>query len=355
MNEVVNVIVPVYNCEKYLGKCIDSILKQTYKSLVVIIINDGSSDSSYEIAERFSKLDKRIKLINQENKGVSAARNNGLQNSAGKYILFVDADDYIENNMIQLLVNASEKYNAQITSSGLFIEECSTDHLGKVLESIAFDDGKIIILNNEELRCVFPEKLITAVFHSAFAKLYRLDYIKQNNALFDPDLSLGEDYLFNLPLFRNIDKYVYIAKPLYHYKRYYSNNTLSRKYRADLFETELKLFNATISILNSWNTDKKQYDRYIYELFFNNMHVILENEANPYNTSTNWKKLQRLRYITNKKEVRDLTSQKSFRPRGYKYKLVFYLLKLKLFPLLLLVGAKSGRKNKDERSPKNPN
>jgi hypothetical protein len=81
------------------------------------------------------------------------------------------------------------------------------------------------------------------------------------------------------------------------------------------------------------------------------MYVILENEASTYNTSTNWKKLQRLRYITNQKEVRDLTSQKSFRPRGYKSKLIFYLLKLKLLPLLLLVGAISRRKNKDEQLP----
>lgn len=338
---MVSVIVPVYNCEKYLGKCIDSVLKQTYKSLEVIIINDGSSDSSHEIAERFSKLDKRIKLINQENKGVSATRNKGLENSTGKYVLFVDADDYIEKNMIELLVNASEKYNTQITSCGLFIEENSSDHPGKTWDSIAFNGGETIILNNEELRCVFPEKLATTVFHSVFAKLYRLDYIKQNSSFFDPEISLGEDYLFNLPLFRKVDKYAYINNSLYHYNIRYSNINLSGKYRADMFEIKRKLFNATISILNSWNTDNKHFDRYVYEVFFNDMHIVIENEASPYNSSTNWKILQRLRYITNQKEVRDLTSQKSFRPRGYKRKLIFYSLKLKVLPLLLLLGASS--------------
>jgi glycosyltransferase involved in cell wall biosynthesis len=318
MNKMVTVIVPVYNCEKYLGKCIDSILKQTYESLEVIIINDGSSDSSYEIAERFSKLDQRVKLINQENKGVSVSRNKGLEKSTGEYVSFVDADDYIENNMIELLVNTADKYHAEITSSGLFIEENFSDHPATTTVSLAFNDGETIILNNEELRCVFPEKLTSAVFHSVFAKLYRLDYIKQNSIFFDPKISLGEDYLFNLPLFRKISQYAYIKEPLYHYNRGYSYNTLSGKYREDMLEIELTLYNATISILNSWNTDKKKFDRYIYELFFNNIHLVLMNEASPYNKRTYFKKLQRLSFIAHQKEVRELTGQKSFRPSGYK-------------------------------------
>lgn len=342
MNKVVSVIVPVYNSEKYLERCIDSILKQTYKSLNVIIINDGSTDSSYKIAERFSVLDQRITLIDQENKGVSAARNKGLENVTGKYVLFVDADDYIESNMIELLVDASEKYNAQITSSGLFKEESASDRPGKRLESIAFNSNEIIVLNNNDLRCVFPEKLNTAVFHSPYAKLYRFDYIKQNHAFFDTEISLGEDYLFNLPLFRNIDKYVYIGRALYHYM-IYSNNTLSKKFRIDMFEIYLKLYNSTISILNSWNIDRKQSDRYIYELFFKDMLSVLTNEASPFNTNTKWGKIQRLRYMTKQKEIRDLTSQKSFRPKEYKPKLIFYLLKLKVAPLLLLVGGGSIR------------
>jgi glycosyltransferase involved in cell wall biosynthesis len=337
VNKIVSVILPVYNCERYLVKCLDSILTQTYKSLEVIIINDGSSDSSREIAERYTKQDKRIKLVNQGNNGVSASRNVGLKNSIGKYVLFIDSDDYIENNMIEFLINSAEKYNAQITASGLFIEESSSDHIRKTWESIAFNGGENIILNNEELKRIFPEKLSTTGFRAVFAKLYRLDYIKQNNAFFDPEISLGEDYLFNLPLFRNIDRYVYVTKPLYHYNTGYSNNTLSRKYRADLFEIGLKIFNATRSILNSWNTDQKHFDRHLYELLFNHMRLVFENEASLCNTNTYFKKLQRLISITNQKEVKDLTSQKSFRPIGYKSKFIFYMLKLKLLPLLLLV------------------
>ena len=337
MNKMVNVIVPVYNCEQYLEKCIDSILGQTYKNLEVIIINDGSSDSSYEIAENFSKHDQRIKLINQENKGVSAARNRGLENSRGEYVLFVDADDYIENNMIELLVNDSEKHNAQITASGLFKGESYPDHRVKPLVKIAFNVNETTILNNEELRCIFPKKLSTAVFHSPVAKLYRLDYLKQNNASFDTDLSFGEDYLFNLPLFRNLDRFVYIGKPLYHYM-IYSDNTLSKRHRADMFEIKLKLFNETSAILNSWNKGKNDFDKYIYDFFFNDLLAVLTNESSPSNRSTDWNKIKRLKYITSRKEVRDLTSQRSFRPKGYKPKLIFYLLKLKIFPLLLLVG-----------------
>jgi glycosyltransferase involved in cell wall biosynthesis len=343
MNKMVSVIVPVYNCEEYLGKCMDSILKQTYEDLQVVVIDDGSTDSSQEIAERFWKLDKRVRLIHQENRGVSVARNRGLENSTGEYVLFVDADDYIDNMMVEFLVKAAEEYDAQIASCGLFIEESSFDHPRKTFVSMAFDDVETTILSNEDVRRVFSEKLATTVFHSVFAKLYRRDYIKQTNAFFDPTMSLGEDYLFNLSLFRNIDKYVYIGTPLYHYNRGYSNSTLSGKYRADMFEIELKLFNATTSQLNSWKTDRKQPDGCIYEVFFNNIHLVLRNEARPDNKSTKWEKLQRLRYITNQKEVRELTSQKSFRPKGYKRRLIFYFLKLKVLPLLLFVGASSRR------------
>lgn len=346
LKEMVNVIVPVYNGASSLEVCINSILKQTYTNLEVIIINDGSTDSSYKIAERLSIYDKRIKVINQGNRGVSAARNNGIANANGKYILFVDADDYIESNMVELLVAASEKYSAPITSCGVFIEDMFSEHSQKTSESIAFDKGMTTALSNENLKNVFPEKLITAVFHSVFAKLYRLDYIRKNDAWFDQSLSLGEDYLFNLPLFRNVDQYVYIGKALYHYVRYSSNSTLSRKYRADLFEIELTLLHSTLSMLKSWNISREQSDKYIYEVFFNNMHVILENEASPYNTRTTWEKLLRLRHMVRQQEVRDLTAQTAFRPKGYKYKFEFYLLKMRVFPLLLLVGAKSRRKNK---------
>ena len=101
MNELVSIVVPIYNVEKYLSKCIDSLISQTYKNLEIILVNDGSTDQSGEIAQQYAKQDSRIRYIVQKNKGLGGARNTGLEYAKGNYILFIDSDDYIRNNMVE--------------------------------------------------------------------------------------------------------------------------------------------------------------------------------------------------------------------------------------------------------------
>ena len=113
---MISIIVPVYNSEKYIDKCLDSILNQTYKDLEIVLVNDGSNDQSLKILEKYALRDTRIKVVNQENKGVAAARNTGLDNATGEYILYVDSDDWIENNMVERMVELSA--NADIVFCG---------------------------------------------------------------------------------------------------------------------------------------------------------------------------------------------------------------------------------------------
>ena len=112
---MISIIVPVYNSEKYIDRCLDSILNQTYKDLEIVLVNDGSNDQSLKILENYALRDTRIKVVNQENKGVAAARNTGLDNATGDYILYVDSDDWIENNMVERMVELSA--NADIVFS----------------------------------------------------------------------------------------------------------------------------------------------------------------------------------------------------------------------------------------------
>lgn len=113
---MISIIVPVYNSEKYIDRCLDSILNQTYKDLEIVLVNDGSNDQSLKILENYALRDTRIKVVNQENKGVAAARNTGLDNATGDYILYVDSDDWIENNMVERMVELSA--NADIVFCG---------------------------------------------------------------------------------------------------------------------------------------------------------------------------------------------------------------------------------------------
>ena len=110
----ISIIVPIYNCEKYLAKCLDSIIRQDYSNLEVILINDGSSDNSKSICEEFCKKDKRFILINKKNEGVSEARNTGLDIASGEYIIFIDADDWIEPNMCKVLLDSLNSNEADM-------------------------------------------------------------------------------------------------------------------------------------------------------------------------------------------------------------------------------------------------
>jgi glycosyltransferase involved in cell wall biosynthesis len=120
MSIQVSVIIPVYNLEKYIGRCIDSVISQTEKNFEVILINDGSQDNSINIINSKIKADSRFKLINQDNRGVSAARNKGLESAVGEYITFVDGDDFIEANMLKEMYNLAKINNLSIVSSNLF-------------------------------------------------------------------------------------------------------------------------------------------------------------------------------------------------------------------------------------------
>lgn len=151
-NELITVVIPVYNVEKYLRKCVESVMNQTYKNLEIILVNDGSTDNCDEICQEYRDRDKRIKLINKENGGLSEARNVGINHSKGKYISFIDSDDYVDKEYIELLYNIITLYDADISISShrvIYEKKCMDKSNGKefcanpeiILEKILYDDG----------------------------------------------------------------------------------------------------------------------------------------------------------------------------------------------------------------------
>ncbi len=131
MEELVSVIVPIYNSEDCLAKCIESIIKQTYINLQIILVDDGSTDSCSEICDKYEKEDRRIKVIHKENKGASGARNSGLRFATGEYIAFVDSDDWIEEDLLEELMNCAKKNNADIVgfNSNITREKITTQDI----------------------------------------------------------------------------------------------------------------------------------------------------------------------------------------------------------------------------------
>ena len=202
----VSVIVAAYNIEKYIARCLDSILNQTYKNLEIIVVNDGSSDNTGEIIDKYSEKDIRIKVIHKENSGVSSARNKGLDMSTGDYIGFVDGDDTIEPDMYELLVSNAINYTADISHCGYKLIEGQEEILMHGTNQIIIQDRKKGILDLLDGSMVEPG-IWNKVFKRSIIEGIRLD----------ESIKINEDLLFNMLLFNKSSKSVFHDVTKYNY------------------------------------------------------------------------------------------------------------------------------------------
>jgi len=145
--EKISVIIPVYNTSKYLKRCLDSIINQTYVNLEIICINDGSKDNSLEILNQYKKKDDRIIIIDKENQGVSAARNDGIKNSTGMYITFVDSDDWLELDAIEILYKTLINEKVDVVR-GNYYKDYNCDKLNSIGEVLDFNKSKLYVSDN---------------------------------------------------------------------------------------------------------------------------------------------------------------------------------------------------------------
>lgn len=191
MNTVtVTVIIPVYNAEKFLVECIDSVIGQTYKKLQIILVDDGSNDSCGQICDQYEKKDSRIKVIHQENSGVSSARNTGLYHASGDYVTFVDCDDIINERMIEILVEEATKYDLDIVATPI-------SRSRSVLEKLEIDDVRLYnfeIITDEEFSILLRHELLSGIL----GKLYKCEFLEDKS--FRLGQQWGEDLCFNLKL-----------------------------------------------------------------------------------------------------------------------------------------------------------
>lgn len=206
-NELISVIVPIYNAEKYLQKCLDSIIQQTYTYLEIILIDDGSIDRSMEICDSYTKKDGRIQVIHKKNQGVSAARNDGIKRATGEYIAFVDADDYIFPDYFDYLYTLLKKYDADMACCDLY-KMWDTETLP------LFDncEEEILYTAEEALRDFFYNKNITG---HPFLKLYKRNLVGQ--LAFPEKMHYGEDIFFVFHTLQKCKSVVHGTKILYIY------------------------------------------------------------------------------------------------------------------------------------------
>jgi glycosyltransferase involved in cell wall biosynthesis len=174
----VSIIVPVYKAEKYISKCIESLVVQTIKDIEIILVDDGSPDNSGKICDEYSYKDNRIKVVHKVNGGVSSARNNGIKASIGEYILFVDSDDWVENNYVEALLKAKAKYPDSEPLCGF---RTVSDYNGTLIANNVFSE-------EEETEITFDKYMLLVqgwLAQSPCNKLFDASIIKENNLLFD--------------------------------------------------------------------------------------------------------------------------------------------------------------------------
>ena len=204
-NELISVIVPVYNVEQYLEKCVNSIINQTYKNLEIILVDDGATDSSGNMCDELARSDNRIKVYHKENGGLSDARNYGVERATGDYIGFVDSDDYIDSEMYEKLYEAIKKENVDVA-------ECSLKVIypGKI--ELFTDEKYYKVLGKTE----YLEEYLTIkkIFGSVWTKLIKSDVAKK---LVFPKGKLYEDTYYAYDLIEKVDRYVIMNNPYYNY------------------------------------------------------------------------------------------------------------------------------------------
>lgn len=259
---LVSIIVPVYNTSSYLPKCIYSLINQTYSNIEIILVNDGSTDNSLEVLKEFARKDKRIKVLNQENKGVSAARNLGIENATGIYIMFVDSDDRIDFEMCQQMINIAVDRKVDIVLSS-YLRHYKNNIIKpryilpkeKYYSKNECDELRRRLFGLVDYELIDPSQADS--LGTSFAKLFKTDIIIYNKLYFI-DLKLigsAEDVLFNIEYFKYVNSAYYINKCFYHYRKE-DNKSITSTYRPDLYNQWQVLFGKFNKIIEDENLNK---------------------------------------------------------------------------------------------------
>lgn len=274
MNPLISVIVPVYNVEKYLAQCIESIIYQTYKNIEIILINDGSTDGSKEICYKYAQRDTRIKIINKENGGLSDARNAGIKTMMGKYLMFVDSDDWLEINCIELLYDLLKKYDADLVIGGV--------------KKVEDESGRIIWTTQSKqiVNTVFDSKqdAMKDMFQNGCASWARLYNREIHENILFPVGEINEDEAIVLKILDQCQKIIKTNEVIYNYRYRKESITsttwhikkiawyehckqnlrfIEEKYPELTKCAEVRYISSLIWVLNNMCQNVKEYDEYI--------------------------------------------------------------------------------------------
>lgn len=330
----VSVIVPIYNSENYLNRCLDSLVNQTLKNIEIILVNDGSKDNSLHICKEYSKNDNRIKIIDGENSGVSIARNKGLDIAEGEYVGFVDSDDYIDLNTFEEMYKIANEKNVDIVVCNFYRDNNS-------IFKTKLPKNKV--LEGEELKKALMNSSTQMILPFSVKNLFKNDD-KQKRVRFKPTLKYGEDTLYNLTSYLNDVRLFYSDKQFYHCMPN-PNSAMSSK-KQNFIDSLNELYLEKIKIFNSKGLYELKQDVYDYSI--GHMLDLVIDDVYKYDDIKEMRKS--LIRIRNSEMVNDgfkYSNIKNINDKGV-HKFIKILLKYKFYDLIIVIYILLRFKNKGE-------
>lgn len=281
-----SIIIPVYNCEKGLHLSVNSIIRQTYTDWELILVNDGSKDHSLHVCNWFASRDSRIIVIDQENSGSGAARNNGITHATGDYIVFCDADDFYDKNGLSALANEIERTSPDLVIGSYnefrFVSDKKIKIRRKTIKSLYLDNQKSVRDNYVEL---YKQSLITA----PWCKAYKRSTVVDNCVRF-PDLRRCQDIIFNLNFYEHVESLSVIDKSVYNYQTP-DSETYLKKLPIDMYDINKKVYAIIEQKLKSWNEWKGSSYEYYNSRFIVDAALVLRlNYRNSWNKNVDERK-----------------------------------------------------------------
>lgn len=320
MDKLVSVIVPVYNVEKYLDACVESLIHQTYQNIEIILVDDGSPDQSAIMCDAFRENDDRIMVIHKENGGLSDARNAGIKASTGEYILFLDSDDFLELDAIEKLIQVIDQSNADVVIFGYYTDFVDNDETIYKSIKISGIDGSFDV---ESYHNIPVNSKVIGLLGYAWNKLYKSGLIKDNNFMFTKGISLVEDVLFNGPLMEAAKKVTFIQDEFVHYLQR-DRVTLGAKLYDNHMELKMMAVQKIESLLKHWIINDETITRVIGEVMFNTVKAIVKllSQSEEYDKKTKVVKLKRV--LKDSETFEHLSTHK---PQTFKDRLLLFLMK----------------------------
>lgn len=337
--DLISIIVPIYNVEVYLDECINSLLQQTYKNIEIILINDGSTDRSLEICYKYKALDNRIRVINKSNEGLGLTRNRGLDNITGKYVTFIDSDDYADNDLIKNLYKGIIENNADTCIAGFK----RVNDAGEVLYLEAYEN---MVYTNEE--CIndllvrmlgsSPEKS-DSIRMSVWNVLFSVDIIKKNGLKFVSEREIiSEDIIFDIDYYQHVKKVALIDTAAYNYR--VNESSLTNKYREDRFYKSKILYNELYKRVNKIYRDLESTYR-IQRLYFVYIKTCIHQENIKISGLSYKQAISNIKKICYDNQIQEIIKTYPINKLKLKQKIFLLFIRYKFSVLLYLFGTLS--------------